>query len=376
MRAEPCESEACSDCLCDPQRRRPGVPVRHRRRSGTASQSTSSAPASSCSRPNASPSSTSPSWRASAGRPSGAGNSATPRKASRASCATRPVRPGKPPHATDTVAEVLALTCSEPPEVTHWTGRALAQAVGISLRSVQRIWDAHRLQPHRVRSFKRSKRSGLRREGRGHRRALHGSAAPRRRALPRREEPDPGSRAHPPEQACHARSPRDTDPRLHPPRHHDAVCRARRAGGHRDRAMHAASPPRRFLRFLNTIEAAVPAGKLIHVILDNYATHKHPKVRAWLARHPRWVFHFTPTSASWMNAVEGFLLGPDPAQAETGQLQRDRRPSGCDQPLHRRAQRQAKAFRLDQASRRHPQCRQRQRCTIRLSQCTSTHAPR
>jgi len=68
---------------------------------------------------------------------------------------TRP--PGKPPHATDTVAEVLALTCSEPPgEVTQWTGRALAQTVGISLRSVQRIWDAHRLQPHRVRSFKRS----------------------------------------------------------------------------------------------------------------------------------------------------------------------------------------------------------------------------
>src|SRR5919202_6282518 len=68
---------------------------------------------------------------------------------------TRP--PGKPPHSTDTVAEVLALTCSEPPgEVTHWTGRALAQAIGISLRSVQRIWDAHRLQPHRVRSFKRS----------------------------------------------------------------------------------------------------------------------------------------------------------------------------------------------------------------------------
>ncbi|BAQ50037.1 transposase (plasmid) [Methylobacterium aquaticum] len=62
-----------------------------------------------------------------------------------------------------------------------------------------------------------------------------------------------------------------------------------------------------FLRFLNTIEAAVPAGKLIHVILDNYGTHKHPKVRAWLARHPRWIFHFTPTSASWMNAVEGFF---------------------------------------------------------------------
>jgi transposase len=62
-----------------------------------------------------------------------------------------------------------------------------------------------------------------------------------------------------------------------------------------------------FLRFLNRIEAAVPAGKLIHAILDNYAVHKHPKVRAWLARHPRWTFHFTPTSCSWANAVEGFF---------------------------------------------------------------------
>ena len=62
-----------------------------------------------------------------------------------------------------------------------------------------------------------------------------------------------------------------------------------------------------FIRFLNAIEAQVPAGKLIHAIVDNYATHKHPKVRAWLARHPRWTFHFTPTSASWLNAVEGFF---------------------------------------------------------------------
>ena len=51
----------------------------------------------------------------------------------------------------------------------------------------------------------------------------------------------------------------------------------------------------------------MPAGKVIHVILDNYAAHKHPKVRAWLTRHPRWVFHFTPTSASWLNAVETFF---------------------------------------------------------------------
>jgi transposase len=55
------------------------------------------------------------------------------------------------------------------------------------------------------------------------------------------------------------------------------------------------------------VERAVPAGKVIHAILDNYATHKHPKVKAWLADHPRWVFHFTPNSASWLNAVEGFF---------------------------------------------------------------------
>jgi transposase len=62
-----------------------------------------------------------------------------------------------------------------------------------------------------------------------------------------------------------------------------------------------------FIRFLNAIERQVPTGKLVHAVLDNYATHKHPKVRAWLARHPRWTFHFTPTSASWLNAVENFF---------------------------------------------------------------------
>ena len=62
-----------------------------------------------------------------------------------------------------------------------------------------------------------------------------------------------------------------------------------------------------FIRFLNTVEAEVPAGKVIHVILDSYATHKHPKVRKWLARHSRWTFHFVPTSCSWLNAVEGFF---------------------------------------------------------------------
>src|SRR5256714_4044323 len=62
-----------------------------------------------------------------------------------------------------------------------------------------------------------------------------------------------------------------------------------------------------FIRFLNTAEAQVPVRMAIHAVVDNYATHKHPKVQKWLARHPRWTFHFTPTSASWLNAVEGFF---------------------------------------------------------------------
>lgn len=62
-----------------------------------------------------------------------------------------------------------------------------------------------------------------------------------------------------------------------------------------------------FIRFLNRIERDIPAGKAIHAIVDNYAAHKHEKVRAWLKRHPRWTIHFTPTSSSWLNAVEGFF---------------------------------------------------------------------
>ena len=62
-----------------------------------------------------------------------------------------------------------------------------------------------------------------------------------------------------------------------------------------------------FINFLAAIERAVPAGKIIYAIADNYAAHKHPKLREWLADHPRWVFHFTPTSASWMNVVENFF---------------------------------------------------------------------
>jgi transposase len=62
-----------------------------------------------------------------------------------------------------------------------------------------------------------------------------------------------------------------------------------------------------FIRFLNVIEARVPRKLAVHVIIDSYAAHKHPNVLKWLAQHPRFFFHFTPTSASWLNAVEGLF---------------------------------------------------------------------
>lgn len=62
-----------------------------------------------------------------------------------------------------------------------------------------------------------------------------------------------------------------------------------------------------FISFLNTVNAEVPKWKAVHVILDNYATHRHADVLAWLARHKRFTFHFTPTSCSWLNAVEGYF---------------------------------------------------------------------
>lgn len=67
------------------------------------------------------------------------------------------------------------------------------------------------------------------------------------------------------------------------------------------------TPNKEFIKFLAAVERAGPAGKVIHAIVDNYATHTHPKVLGRLADHPRWVFHFTPKSASWINAVEGFF---------------------------------------------------------------------
>jgi transposase len=219
---------------------------------------------------------------------------------------TRP--PGKPPLPPETVAKVLAITCSEPPgEVTHWTGRAVAALVGIALRTVQRIWDAHRLQPRRVRTFKRSNDPafaekvedivGLYMSPPAHAVVLSIDEKSQIQALSR-TRPSTPVRSGRPATMTHDYERHGTTTLFAALNVLDGTVLGRCMQHHRHHE---------FIRFLNAVEASVPAGKMIHAILDNYGTHKHPRVWAWLSRHPRWVFHFTPTSASWINAVEGFF---------------------------------------------------------------------
>jgi transposase len=192
-------------------------------------------------------------------------------------------------------------------EATHWTGAAMAQAAGVSVSSVQRIWRAHGLQPHRVRQFKLSNDPAFVDKLRDVVGALCRSAGPCRRPVRGRKEPDPGARPDPARPAYEERPRGNHDPRRQASWNHDAVRRdeyPRRHGMGRNMQRHR---HQEFIRFLNAIEREAPAGKMVHAILDNYAAHRHPEVRKWLARHPRWTFHFTPTSASWLNAVEGFF---------------------------------------------------------------------
>src|ERR687897_772023 len=219
---------------------------------------------------------------------------------------TRP--PGTSPLSAAMVERVVAMTCAEPPgEATHWTGRAMAMAAGISLGSVQRIWAEHRLQPHRLRTFKRSSDPafaeklreivGLYVDPPAHSLVLSVDEKSQIQALDRTQ---PGLPLKPGKAGTmtHDYKRHGTTTLFAALNVLDGTVVGRCMARHRHQE---------FIRFLNAIEREVPAGKVIHVILDNYGSHKHPKVRAWLARHPPWTFHFTPTSGSWLNAVETFF---------------------------------------------------------------------
>jgi transposase len=219
---------------------------------------------------------------------------------------TRPSRIA--PLGADVIQRVVALTLTDPPsEATHWTAAAMAEATGISTSSVQRIWRAHGLQPHRVRQFKLSNDPdfivklrdvvGLYIDPPAHAVVLSVDEKSQIQALDRTQPGLPLKKGR-----CgtmtHDYKRHGTTTLFAALNVLDGTVIGRNMLRHRHQE---------FIRFLNAIERDVPQGKLVHVILDNYAAHKHPKVMAWLGRHPRFVFHFTPTSCSWLNAVEGFF---------------------------------------------------------------------
>jgi hypothetical protein len=215
---------------------------------------------------------------------------------------TRPSR--IEPLKADVLERVVPLTLTDRPvEATHWAGAMMAEAIRFSVISVQRVWRAYGLQPHRVRQFKLSNDPkfvdklrdvvGLYVDPPAH-------ATDEKRQIQALDRTSTWS-------SLEAGTCWNNDPRLPAPWYHNAVCRPQRDRRNRDRTQYAAPSSSEFIRFLNAIEAEVPAGKAVHAILDNYAAHKYSNVRRRLDRHQRFSFHFTPTWCSWLNAVESFF---------------------------------------------------------------------
>jgi transposase len=203
---------------------------------------------------------------------------------------------------------VVARTRTDPPvEATHWTASMMAKAVGISASSVQRIWHAHGLQPHRVQQFELSNDPNFIDKLRD---VLGLYVDPPARAIVLSVDEKAQIQARDRTQPGLPMKKGRAGTMTHDYNRHGTttlfaaldVLEGNVIGRCTQRHRH-----QEFIRFLNAIEAQVPARKIVHVVLHNYAAHKHPKVRQWLDRHPRFTFHFTPTSCSWLNAVEGFF---------------------------------------------------------------------
>lgn len=213
-------------------------------------------------------------------------------------------RSGRKPDA-EAVAEILRMTTQERPPggATHWSTRTLAAEVGVSRTFVQRTWKAHNLQPHRTKTFKVSNDPrfeeklcdvvGLYLDPPEHAIVLSVDEKSQIQALDRTQKSLPlfpgrlGTMTH-----DYKRN--GTTTLFAALNVFDGTVLADFKPRHRHQE---------WLDFLKQIDEAYPDVEL-HVICDNYATHKHPKVRRWLARRPRFHVHFTPTSGSWLNLVE------------------------------------------------------------------------
>jgi len=215
-------------------------------------------------------------------------------------------RPGAPRRITDDdVERVVTMTLeSTPRDATHWSTRSMARATGLSQTAIARIWRAFALQPHRTETFKLSKDPLFIEKVRD---IVGLYLQPPDRALVL--SVDEKSQIQALDRSAPVLPLRPGQPERHT---HDYIrhgtttlfaaldVRTGRVIGE----CHPRHRAEEFRRFLNTIEATVPPSLDVHLILDNYATHKTPTIRRWLAKRPRYHVHFTPTSASWLNLVE------------------------------------------------------------------------
>ncbi|MBI3635168.1 MAG: IS630 family transposase [Candidatus Rokubacteria bacterium] len=228
-------------------------------------------------------------------------------------------RPGAPRRITDgDVERVMRLTLETTPrDATHWSTRALARRCGLSQTAVSRIWRAFSLRPHRVKTFKLSKDPLFIDKVRD---IVGLYLNPPDKALVLCVDEKAQIQALDRTQPLLPMRPGQVERRTHDYTRHGTTSlfaalnlQTGKVIGefhHRHRAAE-------FRQFLDTIEAAVPASLDVHVILDNYSTHKTPLIHRWLVRHPRYHVHFTPTGASWINLVERWF-----ATLTTKQLRR------------------------------------------------------
>jgi transposase len=215
-------------------------------------------------------------------------------------------RPGAPRQIRDEdVERVLTVTLeSTPRDATHWSTRSMARVSGLSQTAVSRIWRAFALQPHRSETFKLSKDPLFIEKVRD---IVGLYLNPPDRALVLCVDEKAQIQALNRTQPLLPMRPGQPERRTHDYVRHGTTSLFAAfdvATGRVIGQFHRRHRAAEFLKFLERIDSQVPAELDIHLILDNYGTHKTPRTRRWLARHPRFHLHFTPTSASWINLVE------------------------------------------------------------------------
>ena len=215
-------------------------------------------------------------------------------------------RPGAPRTIDDArVDAVIAKTLETVPKnATHWSTRNMARETGLSQTAVSRIWRAFGLQPHRKETFKISTDPLFVDKVRD---IVGLYLAPPTKALVLCVDEKSQIQALDRTQPILPLAPGIPARRTHDYMRHGTTTLFAAldiASGEVIGELHRRHRSSEFLQFLRTIEASVPAALDIHLVMDNYGTHKTPKVRNWFARHPRFHVHFTPTSASWINQVE------------------------------------------------------------------------